>query len=161
MKPKLQVSRVSFSYHSKNRETLALSDISFNVDTGEFIAIVGPSGCGKSTLLSLLCGLNMPEAGAIFLDGELLEKNPKMPLIGLYVPEGPPFEWRIFFPMFPGLEIQKKLNTETKQELSTCSLTMDLPVLNTQKALCPFRRYASESRSHTYTGTETGSAFIR
>ena len=77
MKPKLQVSRVSFSYHSKNRETLALSDISFNVDTGEFIAIVGPSGCGKSTLLSLLCGLNMPEAGAIFLDGELLEKNPK------------------------------------------------------------------------------------
>ena len=120
MKPKLQVSRVSFSYHSKNRETLALSDISFNVDTGEFIAIVGPSGCGKSTLLSLLCGLNMPEAGAIFLDGELLEKNPKNATgIGYMFQKDHLFEWRdIFSNVSLGLEIQKKLNTETKQELS-------------------------------------------
>ena len=120
MKPKLQVSRVSFSYHSKNRETLALSDISFNVDTGEFIAIVGPSGCGKSTLLSLLCGLNMPEAGAIFLDGELLEKNPKNATgIGCMFQKDHLFEWRdIFSNVSLGLEIQKKLNTETKQELS-------------------------------------------
>ena len=76
MKPKLQVCRVSFSYHSKHKETLALSDISFTVEHGEFVAILGPSGCGKSTLLSLICGLDEPEAGAIFLDGELLEKNP-------------------------------------------------------------------------------------
>lgn len=112
MKPKLQVSRVSFSYHSKNRETLALSDISFNVDTGEFIAIVGPSGCGKSTLLSLLCGLNMPEAGAIFLDGELLEKNPKNATgIGYMFQKDHLFEWRdIFSNVSLGLEIQKKLN---------------------------------------------------
>ena len=120
MKPKLQVSRVSFSYHSKNRETLALSDISFNVDTGEFIAIVGPSGCGKTTLISLLCGLNMPEAGAIFLDGELLEKNPKNATgIGYMFQKDHLFEWRdIFSNVSLGLEIQKKLNTETKQELS-------------------------------------------
>lgn len=78
MKPKLQVCRVSFSYHSKEKETLALSDISFTVDSGEFVVIVGPSGCGKSTLLSLLCGLDEPESGAIFLDGELLEKIPKI-----------------------------------------------------------------------------------
>ena len=102
MKPKLQVSRVSFSYHSKNRETLALSDISFNVDTGEFIAIVGPSGCGKSTLLSLICGLNMPEAGAIFLDGELLEKIPKMPPGSAICSRRTTFlNGGIFFPMFP------------------------------------------------------------
>ena len=128
MKPKLQVSRVSFSYHSKNRETLALSDISFNVDTGEFIAIVGPSGCGKSTLLSLLCGLNMPEAGAIFLDGELLEKNPKNATgIGYMFQKDHLFEWRdIFSNVSLGLEIQKKLNTETKQELSDL-LLLDEP----------------------------------
>ena len=57
MKPKLEVCGVSYSYHSLEGETLALSNISFTVDNGEFIAIVGPSGCGKSTLLSLLSGL--------------------------------------------------------------------------------------------------------
>ena len=107
MKPTLQVPRVSFSYHSKNRETLALSDISFNVDTGEFIAIVGPSGCGKSTLLSLLCGLNMPEAGAIFLDGELLEKNPKNATGIGYMTTF--WNGGIFFPMFP-LDLRSRKN---------------------------------------------------
>lgn len=63
MIPKLEVSGVSYSYHSLDGETLALSDISFTVDTGEFLAIVGPSGCGKSTLLTMLCGLTTPEIG--------------------------------------------------------------------------------------------------
>ena len=69
MKPKLQVSRVSFSYHSKNRETLALSDISFNVDTGEFIAIVGPSGCGKTTTGRTIIRLYDPTGGEVLFDG--------------------------------------------------------------------------------------------
>jgi len=47
MKPLLELKHVSFSYHSKNGETSALSDISFQVREGEFIAVVGPSGCGK------------------------------------------------------------------------------------------------------------------
>ena len=49
MTAKLEVSGLSYSYHSMDGETQALSNISFTVDTGEFIAIVGPSGCGKST----------------------------------------------------------------------------------------------------------------
>ncbi|WP_352427233.1 ATP-binding cassette domain-containing protein, partial [Enterocloster asparagiformis] len=68
MIPKLEVSGVSYSYHSLDGETLALSDISFTVNTGEFLAIVGPSGCGKSTLLTMLCGLTTPDSGAILLD---------------------------------------------------------------------------------------------
>ncbi len=66
MIPKLEVSGVSYSYHSLDGETLALSDISFTVDTGEFLAIVGPSGCGKSTLLTMLCGLTTPDSGPFF-----------------------------------------------------------------------------------------------
>ena len=69
MIPKLEVHGVSYSYHSADGETLALSNISFSVDSGQFWAIVGPSGCGKSTLLSLLCGLLKPDQGEILLDG--------------------------------------------------------------------------------------------
>ena len=68
MKPKLQVCRVSFSYHSKHKETLALSDISFTVEHGEFVAILGPSGCGKSTLLKLLLGWLPDYIGTISFD---------------------------------------------------------------------------------------------
>lgn len=51
---KLEVTGLSYSYHSMDGETQALSDISFQVEEGEFIAVVGPSGCGKSTLLSII-----------------------------------------------------------------------------------------------------------
>ena len=53
----LELQHVSYAYHSMDGELLALSDISFQVEEGEFLAVVGPSGCGKSTLLSLICGL--------------------------------------------------------------------------------------------------------
>ena len=43
MIPKLEVNGVSYSYHSLDGETLALSNISFDVSAGEFVAIVGPS----------------------------------------------------------------------------------------------------------------------
>ena len=70
MKPKLEARGVSYSYHSMEGETPALSNISFTVMSGEFLAVVGPSGCGKSTLLSLLSGLLLPEEGMILIDGD-------------------------------------------------------------------------------------------
>lgn len=47
MNPLLQVNHLSYAYHSVSSETYALSDLSFQVREGEFIAIVGPSGCGN------------------------------------------------------------------------------------------------------------------
>ncbi|SFN63893.1 NitT/TauT family transport system ATP-binding protein [Bradyrhizobium sp. Rc3b] len=47
----------------------ALEDITLDVRSGEFLALVGPSGCGKSTLLDLLGGLSSPTSGRILLDG--------------------------------------------------------------------------------------------
>ncbi|MBM7487709.1 MULTISPECIES: ABC transporter ATP-binding protein [Bradyrhizobium] len=47
----------------------ALEDITLDVRSGEFLALVGPSGCGKSTLLDLLGGLTLPSSGRILLDG--------------------------------------------------------------------------------------------
>ena len=73
MIPKLEVSGLCYSYHTMEGETQALYNISFTVNTGEFLAVVGPSGCGKSTLLSLLCGLLPPDSGEIRIDGRPLK----------------------------------------------------------------------------------------
>ncbi|WOH83398.1 ABC transporter ATP-binding protein [Bradyrhizobium sp. BEA-2-5] len=51
----------------------ALEDITLDVRTGEFLALVGPSGCGKSTLLDLLGGLTTPTSGRILLDGRQIK----------------------------------------------------------------------------------------
>jgi len=54
----------------KEAETIALKDVSFNVNEGEFVAIMGPSGCGKSTLLHILGLLDHPTRGSLLMDGK-------------------------------------------------------------------------------------------
>lgn len=116
MVPKLEVKGVSYSYHSMDGETLALSDISFQIPEGEFAAIVGPSGCGKSTLLSLLCGLAKPEKGSILIDGAPSEQSGAV--LGYMLQKDHLFEWRsIFSNAALGLEIQHRLDKEAREEL--------------------------------------------
>jgi NitT/TauT family transport system ATP-binding protein len=68
----LRVDTVQKRFPASRRaeEVLALREISFEVPTGQFIAIVGPSGCGKSTLLNMIAGIDRPSAGTIALRGE-------------------------------------------------------------------------------------------
>jgi NitT/TauT family transport system ATP-binding protein len=116
MKPKLEVHGVSYSYHSLEGETLALSDISFTADNGEFLAIVGPSGCGKSTLLSLLSGLLKPDTGEILIDG--VPQTDSRSNIGYMLQRDHLFEWRTIMGNAElGLEIQKKLDSSSKEKL--------------------------------------------
>lgn len=116
MIPKLEVSGLSYSYHTMDGETQALSNISFTVNAGEFIAVVGPSGCGKSTLLSLFCGLLTPDEGSILIDGApLLESRAN---IGYMLQKDHLFEWRtILSNASLGLEIQHKLDDEHRLKL--------------------------------------------
>ena len=51
-------------------EVVALEEVSFSVNEGEFVSIVGPSGCGKSTFLYMVAGFIEPTKGEILLDGQ-------------------------------------------------------------------------------------------
>lgn len=115
--PVLECKNVCFSYHNLTGETPALKDISFQVNKGEFIAIVGPSGCGKSTLLSLIAGLNTPESGEILIHRE----NDSS--IGYMLQQDHLFEWRT-------IKKNVLLGPEIKKELSPKKETLALKLLN-------------------------------
>lgn len=65
----LKVNNLSKVYGKGDTQIKALDDVSFNVEKGEFVAIVGPSGSGKSTLLHILGGVDKPSSGQVLVDG--------------------------------------------------------------------------------------------
>jgi NitT/TauT family transport system ATP-binding protein len=65
MSAKLQVNNLRKSFGSLH----VLRDLDFEVNEHEFVAIVGPSGCGKTTLLRTIAGIEVPDAGAVLIDG--------------------------------------------------------------------------------------------
>jgi len=66
----IQGQHVSKVYGTATGPLVALDDVSFHVDEGEFISLVGPSGCGKSTLLSILGGLEAKTEGTLIVGGK-------------------------------------------------------------------------------------------
>ena len=113
MIPLLTLSNISYSYHKLSGETKALENISFDVNPGEFIAIVGPSGCGKSTLLSMIAGLIRPEEGNISLDGKTLTSARTR--IGYMLQKDHLFEWRtVLSNILLGLEIQNRMDEASR-----------------------------------------------
>ncbi|HSW88758.1 MAG TPA: ABC transporter ATP-binding protein [Candidatus Saccharimonadales bacterium] len=70
----IQVAHIAKIYKTEAMETVALADVSFTINEGEFVAIMGPSGSGKSTLMHILGALDTPTSGTYILDGENVEK---------------------------------------------------------------------------------------
>ncbi len=107
----LDVKNISYIYHARDKETLAIDDLSFSVDKGELVSVVGPSGCGKSTLLSLISKLSVPYKGEILIDGQPLVKA-KYDVA--FMPQRDQlFEWRsVLKNVVLGLEVQHTLTPE-------------------------------------------------
>lgn len=92
MVPFLSFKNVSLSFHTEQIETEVLSDLTFDIRQGEFVAFVGPSGCGKSTILNLISGLLKPEKGEIRLNGTPI--NETSDTIGYMLQKDHLFQWR-------------------------------------------------------------------
>lgn len=104
---------------------IAVSDLSFKVDQGEFVSIVGPSGCGKSTLLNLVAGLDEPNEGVVSLHGTRVSgPNPN---VGFMLQKDLLLPWRtVLHNVEFGLEARTMSRTERREralrELKRCRL---------------------------------------
>ena len=70
----LKVENLTKIYGKGDTKVVALDNVSFSVEKGEFVAIVGASGSGKSTLLHLMGGVDRPTSGSVYIDGKNIYK---------------------------------------------------------------------------------------
>ena len=72
----LKVEALSYTYMKGTPfEKKALDNVTFEIETGEFVGIIGHTGCGKSTLVQHFNGLLKPEEGNIYIDGKLMNHS--------------------------------------------------------------------------------------
>ncbi len=76
-------------------DVIALQDVSFTVEDGEFVAIVGPSGCGKSTMLKILAGLLPKTGGSATLAGATMDSP--SPAVGMVFQAPVLLPWRTIY----------------------------------------------------------------
>jgi len=67
--PIVHIRHLTKSYRRGEQVVPVLTDITFDIPTGEFIALMGPSGSGKSTLLNLIAGIDKPDSGVLKVGG--------------------------------------------------------------------------------------------
>jgi len=74
----IEIKNISYIYDYGNKETYkALDNVSFNIEKGDFLAIVGKTGAGKSTLIQMLNGLLVPDEGEVDVDEFVVSKDKK------------------------------------------------------------------------------------
>jgi putative ABC transport system ATP-binding protein len=74
-RPVLEAHELYRFYHIGDDETQALRGVTMQVGAGEIVAVVGPSGSGKSTLIACLAGLDEPDGGFVYVNGERLSRR--------------------------------------------------------------------------------------
>ena len=88
----LAVSDIVVRYETAEGPVVAVDDVSFTVNRGEFLSVIGPSGCGKSTLFNVIGGLLGQHQGTVTVAGETITSPHKS--IGMVFQEESTFPWR-------------------------------------------------------------------
>lgn len=110
----LTINDVQHTYFTKSSATTALSDVSLEIQEGEFVSFLGPSGCGKTTLLSIIAGLFKPTFGTVTLEGKQVEKAREN--IGYMLQQDYLFPWKtIEENILLGLKMSKNLDGPRKR----------------------------------------------
>ena len=79
----LELKEISKVYGEGAARVVALDNISFSVDQGNFIAVMGPSGSGKSTFLNIIGGLDRPSSGEVLLEGMRIDNLDENQLVDI------------------------------------------------------------------------------
>jgi putative ABC transport system ATP-binding protein len=144
MQPVIQFSDVAKIYPLRAGDVIALNHISFEVERGEFIAIMGPSGSGKSTLLNLMGCLDIPTSGDIFISGSRTRDMSDDQLADLRRDRiGFIFQ---YFNLFPLLNVIENVNFPRMLKYGT--------VVDPKKALEVLRAVQLEEELYTHTSLE-------
>ena len=126
--PKVVFQNVSKSYGPIE----VVRDVSFDINDGDFIAIVGPSGCGKTTMMNMLAGFTTPDSGAVLLEGS--------PVAGPGPDRGVMFQ---DYGVFPWLTVEKNirfgLELGVKRGMSKAEKTETVEKYMAQMRLTDFR----------------------
>jgi len=78
----IEVEKVTKTFTTEKTRIAVLDNVSFSVGKDEFLCLVGPSGCGKSTLLRMMAGLEKPDSGTIFFNGQPIKSpSPKIAMV--------------------------------------------------------------------------------
>jgi len=121
----LELQNIYLTYQTLKTETQAIKDVSFSVESGEFISIVGPSGCGKTTILSMIAGLLTPTIGKIIIDGEVVTSVSTN--VGYMFQRDNLFEWlTVYQNIMLGPKINHKKNCLTPEKLRNLLLKYGL-----------------------------------
>ena len=114
----LELKNIGMNFHDPLSETIAIDNISFGVNQGEFVSIVGPSGCGKSTLLSIISGLLPASRGECLIGGKPISSGEKTRRnVGYMLQRDHLFEWRtILGNALLGLEVRGEICAQNRAD---------------------------------------------
>ncbi len=113
----LELKNINLTYQTLKSETEAIKNVSFDVESGEFISIVGPSGCGKTTILTMISGLMSPTSGKVLIEGNEITKISTN--VGYMLQRDNLFEWlSVYGNILIGPKINHNKNCLGKEKLN-------------------------------------------